>query len=82
MHATVYPSRHEKVISGAFAFAMHLLFLALLVFGGVLALTQMHLGSAWMGAGLLAGGAMLWLIGGGEMARACRALLPRAHAAP
>ena len=33
MHATIYPSRHEKVISGAFAFAMHLLFLALLVFG-------------------------------------------------
>jgi len=33
MHAYVYPSRHEKVISGAFAFAMHLLFLALLVFG-------------------------------------------------
>jgi colicin import membrane protein len=33
MHATVYPSRQEKVISGAFAFGMHLLFLALLVFG-------------------------------------------------
>ena len=33
MHAYVYPSRQEKVISGAFAFAMHLLFLALLVFG-------------------------------------------------
>jgi len=33
MHATIYPSRQEKVISGAFAFGMHLLFLALLVFG-------------------------------------------------
>ena len=33
MHATAYPSRQEKVISGAFAFGMHLLFLALLVFG-------------------------------------------------
>lgn len=33
MHATVYPSRQEKVISGAFAFGMHLLFLVLLVFG-------------------------------------------------
>ena len=33
MHAYVYPSRQEKVISGAFAFGMHLLFLALLVFG-------------------------------------------------
>ncbi len=33
MHATVYPSRQEKVISGAFAFGLHLLFLALLVFG-------------------------------------------------
>lgn len=33
MHAYVYPNRHEKVISGAIAFGMHLLFLALLVFG-------------------------------------------------
>ncbi len=33
MHATVFPSRQEKVISGAFAFGMHLVFLALLVFG-------------------------------------------------
>ena len=33
MHAYVHPSRQEKVISGAFAFGMHLLFLALLVFG-------------------------------------------------
>ncbi len=33
MHATVYPSRQEKVISGAFACGLHLLFLALLVFG-------------------------------------------------
>jgi len=33
MHAYAYPSRQEKVISGAFAFGMHLVFLALLVFG-------------------------------------------------
>ena len=33
MHASVYSNRQEKVISGAFAFGMHLLFLALLVFG-------------------------------------------------
>lgn len=33
MHAYAYPSWQEKVISGAFAFGMHLLFLALLVFG-------------------------------------------------
>ncbi|MEK7835536.1 MAG: hypothetical protein AAB298_05235, partial [Pseudomonadota bacterium] len=33
MHTYAYPSRQEKVISGAFAFGMHLLFLALLVFG-------------------------------------------------
>ncbi|MEK7875100.1 MAG: cell envelope integrity protein TolA [Pseudomonadota bacterium] len=33
MHAYVYPSRQEKAISGAFAFGMHLVFLALLVFG-------------------------------------------------
>jgi len=33
MHPYVHPSRQEKVISGAFAFGMHLLFLALLVFG-------------------------------------------------
>ncbi len=33
MNAHVYPSQHEKVISGAGAFGMHLLFIALLVFG-------------------------------------------------
>ncbi len=33
MHAYVYPSQHEKVISGAFAFGMHLVFLVLLAFG-------------------------------------------------
>jgi len=33
MNAYVYPNRQEKVISGAGALAMHLLFLALLVFG-------------------------------------------------
>lgn len=33
MHAYVYPSRHEKVISGAFAFGMHVVFLVLLAFG-------------------------------------------------
>jgi len=33
MHAYAYPSRQEKLISGAFAFGMHLVFLALLVFG-------------------------------------------------
>lgn len=33
MNAYVYPSQQEKVISGAGAFGMHLLFLALLVFG-------------------------------------------------
>ena len=33
MHAYAYPSRQEKVISGAFAFGMHLVFLVLLVFG-------------------------------------------------
>jgi colicin import membrane protein len=33
MHAYVYPSRQEKAISGAFAFGMHLVFLALLMFG-------------------------------------------------
>lgn len=33
MHVYVYPSRREKAISGAFAFGMHLVFLALLVFG-------------------------------------------------
>ncbi len=33
MHAYAYPSRQEKLISGAFAFAMHLVFLVLLVFG-------------------------------------------------
>lgn len=33
MHAYAYPSRQEKVISGAFAFGMHLLFLVLLAFG-------------------------------------------------
>ena len=33
MNAYVYPSRQEKVISGAGALVMHLLFLALLVFG-------------------------------------------------
>ena len=63
------------------AFESGRIVLALLVFGGVLVLTQMHQGSAWMGAGLLASGALLWLIGGGEMARACRALLPRERSA-
>ena len=33
MHAYVYPGRPEKVISGAFALGMHLMFLMLLVFG-------------------------------------------------
>jgi len=33
MLAYAYPSRQEKLISGAFAFGMHLVFLALLVFG-------------------------------------------------
>ncbi len=33
MNAYVYPSRPEKIISGAFALGMHLLFLMLLVFG-------------------------------------------------
>jgi len=33
MNAYAYPSQQEKVISGAGAFGMHLLFLALLVFG-------------------------------------------------
>jgi colicin import membrane protein len=33
MNSYVYPSRQEKAISGAGAFGMHLLFLALLVFG-------------------------------------------------
>ena len=32
-YAYAYPSQREKVISGAFACAMHLLFLALLIFG-------------------------------------------------
>ena len=33
MRAYAYPSRQEKVISGAFAFGMHLVFLVLLAFG-------------------------------------------------
>lgn len=33
MNARLYPGQHEKVVSGAAAFAMHLLLLALLVFG-------------------------------------------------
>jgi len=33
MNAHLYPGQHEKVISGAGAFGMHLLLLALLVFG-------------------------------------------------
>ena len=33
MNAYVYPSQQEKVISGASALIMHLLFIALLVFG-------------------------------------------------
>ena len=54
---------------------------ALFVFGGILGLTQVTARPLWMGVGMLAGGAFLWLIGGDEMMRACRALTSRGRAA-
>ncbi|HVP43789.1 MAG TPA: oligosaccharide flippase family protein [Terriglobales bacterium] len=63
------------------AFESGRILLALGVFGGVLALTQARSGIAWMSAGVLVSGALLWAIGGGEMVRACRTLARRPSAA-
>ncbi len=92
MYGAAYATLAAYVLEAllAYAFAQRLfplalesgrVVLSLAVFGGVLALTQMHLHSVWMLAGLLAGGALLWVIGGGEMVRACRALARRASTA-